>query len=115
MNTDRSAIGRKARNRGQRAEYQVAAFMRDKCQRTVHRVKRGPYDLVWWDDVEHGLAQVKSYLLQPSELRLAEEEILGVLAPPGTVREIWMKNRKRGHQKREDNRVWIVKVAGGLA
>jgi len=31
-------------------------------------------------------------------------------APPGIIREIWMKNRKRGYEKREDNQVWVVKV-----
>lgn len=110
--TDRVSAGRLAQGRGQRAEHECTRFMREKCNRTVHRVKRGPYDLVGWDEIEHFVAQVKSYLLLPSELRQAEEELMSVIAPPGTVREVWMKNRKRGHRKRVDTREWVAKIVG---
>ena len=78
----RSEAGKKARRHGQDAEYECIAFMRDKCGRTVHRVKRGPYDLVWWNDLEFGLAQVKSYLLGSTDLQEAEDELAKVVAPP---------------------------------
>ena len=109
---NRQQAGRLAWGRGRRAELACIHFMEEKCGRTVDRVRDRCYDVVWHNDVEHGKAQIKSYLLHPSELRRVEAEMLSEVVPPGTVLEIWMYNRRRGCRLRKDNREWVAKIVG---
>lgn len=110
--TDRQQAGRLAWGRGRRAELECIRFQEQKCGRTIDRVRDRHYDAVWHTDTEWGKEQIKSYLLYPSELRRVEEEMLSEVVPPGTVLEVWMKNRKRGHRNRVDQREWVAKVVG---
>lgn len=110
---DRAAAGRKAKRHGAEAEYELIRLLRDRGF-TVLKVRDKPYDIIYWDETQIYFAQIKSYVLCDSELEIAQK-LLGVVLPPGSIREVWMKNRKKGcRMKRGKSKKWLVRIGKGV-
>ena len=79
---------------------------------TVVKVRSQPYDYIYWDKEELFYPQIKSYVLSGFELAIALKLLEDVVLPPGSIREVWMKHRKRGcRMHRGEPKKWIVEVA----
>ena len=107
---DRSAAGRRAKRHGAEAEYEWAHMMRERGF-TVVKVRNQPYDYIYWDRDAIYYPQIKSYVLCDSELNKAQQLLQNVVLPFGAIREVWMKNRRKGcRMKRGEPKKWIVEI-----
>ena len=106
---DRSAAGRRAKRHGAEAEYELIRLLRSRGF-TVIKVRDKPYDIIYWNATELFFAQIKSYVLSDFELEVAQELLENVVLPPGSIREVWMKNRKRGQRMKRGEPKWHVRV-----
>jgi hypothetical protein len=107
---NRSTAGRKARQPGAQAEYELIKLLRERGF-TVLKVRDKPYDLIYWDGQDIYFAQVKSYILSPKELQKAQELLQDATYPKGAILEVWMKNRKKGcRMNRGEPKKWIVEI-----
>ena len=107
---DRSAAGRKAKRHGAEAEYEWAHMMRGRGF-TVVKIRNQPYDYIYWNETELFYPQIKSYVLSGFELAVAQQLLENAVLPPRAIREVWMKNRKKGcAMRRGEPKKWIVEV-----
>jgi len=110
--TDRSRAGRIARRRGASAEREYVTWLRD-IGYIAARVRDEPFDVIWFDEREFGLSQVKSYVLSETELDEAKKELAATIAPAGTIKEVVMKDRKRGGRAASSG--WRIETVEGDA
>jgi len=107
---NRSAAGRKAKRHGAEAEYELIRLLRGRGF-TVIKVRDKPYDIIYWNATELFFAQIKSYVLSDFDLAVAQQLLENVVLPAGSIREVWMKNRKRGcRMKRGEPKPWLVRI-----
>ena len=107
---DRSRAGRKAKRHGAEAEYELIRLLRGRGF-TVIKVRDKPYDIIYWNVTELFFAQIKSYVLSDMDLKVAQQYLGWSVLPPGSIGEVWMKNRKRGcRMHRGEPKKWIIEV-----